>query len=163
LARIPANSGNFEPLPVTKFLVAKITNVKIQPPPEAHPTWAEALNVEFTVIDGPYADRKAWRNVPQSWPTVDKRGSTILFDLVTAFDPAHAVKGDEYDTDNLIGKVGQILMENKVDKKGEPVLNLNGDQRQQPKVFAPLEDAPVVAAATTPKAAPGVAGAKVGF
>lgn len=162
MARIPANSGNFEPLPIEPdILIAKITNAKDQDPPAEHPEWKPTVNVEFTILEPvQFEGRKVWRNVPQTWPTADKKGTTLLFDLANAFDPDHAVKGEEYDTLHLINKVGRIMVENRTvqkgPNKGEAIIDANGNQKQQPKAFYRLQS-------TTQQAVPAVAGStKVG-
>jgi len=124
----------------------------------------KVLTVEFIINDSRFPNRKAWKDFLPFWPKAGSEKTTQLFDLVAAVDPDNAVKGQPYDTDNLVGKKGRLMMANyeskKRDENNKPIIKQKVDRilplttaAAAPVAAAAAVEAPVAEATSVKKRA----------
>jgi len=137
------------------FEIVKLPEEKVSPF-DLNPDVAlrkKVVTVQFNITDPRFANRLAWKDFLPFWPKAGSEKTTQLFDLVAAVDAANAVKGQAYDTDQLVGKKGRLMMANYESKKrnadGTAIIKQKVD-RILPLASAPATTAaPAVAATTT--------------
>lgn len=128
----------YTPLPTDDFLTFVITDQKEQD--SFFDASKKVLNVEFSITTTGLDNRKVWRNYGPFWPRPSSTKLTQLFELVQAVDPANAkIEADYvYDTKNLVGKTGRLLMTDYLSKTKKEEPFMEDGKTPNPKAGQPL-------------------------
>lgn len=116
--QVTPSDVKYSPLPTNEWLNFEITDEKEQP--NYFDKKKMVLNVEFSIAHPGLDRRKVWRNFGPYWPKSSSEKTTQFFELVKAVDPANAIKGQDYDSNNLRGKKGRLMMVDYEAKEKEP-------------------------------------------
>lgn len=128
----------YTPLPTDDFLPFTITDEKEQD--SFFDKAKQVLNVEFSITAPGLDNRKVWRNFGPFWPRPTSTKVTQLYELVQAVDPANAkiAEGYVYNTANLKGKTGRLLMTDYLSKTQKEPDFLSDGKTPNPKAGQPL-------------------------
>lgn len=129
-------SSTFDPLPAGKYMAA-ITGTEMKPTKDGAGSY---LNVELTILDGPYKDRKVWDRLCLNHPNVQTvkiaRGNlSALCRAVGVMQPR-----DSVELHNI-----PLVVTVKVKKRedtGEPANEVRGYAKKEAAIGKPQQAAP---------------------